>query len=42
MPPHTILQESVRDVYLTEDAAEAALLIDKAIAGCAQDDVEEI
>jgi transposase len=32
----------VRDVYLAEDPAEAALLLDKAIAGCAQDDVPEI
>jgi hypothetical protein len=32
---------SVRNVYLAEDRAEAALLLDKAIAGCA-DDVEEI
>ncbi len=35
-------QESVRDVYLTDDPADAAVLIDKAIAGCAADDVEEI
>src|SRR5207244_5738806 len=37
-----LAKESVRDIYLTEDPAEAALLIDKAIAGCARDDVEEI
>jgi hypothetical protein len=37
-----LAKESVRDIYLTDDPAEAALLIDKAIAGCAQDDVEEI
>ena len=37
-----LAKESVRDIYLTEDPAEAALLIDKAIAGCAEDDVEEI
>jgi hypothetical protein len=32
----------VRDIYLTDDRSEAAVLVDKAIAGCAQDDVEEI
>jgi transposase len=32
----------VRDVYLTDDPDEAALLLDKAIAGCAADDVAEI
>jgi transposase len=37
-----LAKESVRDIYLTEDPHEAALLIDKAIAGCAADDVEEI
>ncbi len=37
-----LAKESVRDIYLTEDAEEAAVLIDKAIAGCAEDDVEEI
>ena len=37
-----LAKESVRDVYLAEDRAEAALLLDKAIAGCAQDDVAEI
>ncbi|MDP8930848.1 MAG: transposase, partial [Actinomycetota bacterium] len=35
-------QESVRDVYLAEDRAEAALLLDKAITGCADDEVEEV
>ena len=35
-------QESVREVYLTDDPAEAAVLLDKAIAGCAADDVAEI
>ena len=35
-------QESVRDVYLTDEWAEAATLVDKAIAGCADDEVEEI
>ncbi len=37
-----LAKESVRDIYLTDDAAEAAMLVDKAIAGCAGDDVEEI
>ncbi len=37
-----LAKESVRDVYLAEDRAEAALLLDKAIAGCADDDVEEV
>jgi transposase len=37
-----LAKESVRDIYLTEDPSNAALLIDKAIAGCTTDDVEEI
>jgi transposase len=37
-----LAKESVRDIYLTDNPTEAALLVDKAIAGCAQDDVEEI
>ena len=37
-----LAKESVRDIYLTDDPAAAALLVDKAIAGCAADDVEEI
>jgi transposase len=37
-----LAKESVRDIYLTDDPAEAATLVDKAIAGCAQDDVAEI
>jgi transposase len=37
-----LAKESVRDVYLTDDPDEAALLVDKAIAGCADDDVPEI
>ncbi len=33
----------MRDIYLTDDPDEAALLIDKAITGCADDDdVDEI
>ena len=37
-----LAKESVRDVYLTDDPAEAATLLDKAIAGCLDDEVEEI
>jgi transposase len=37
-----LAKESVRDVYLTDDLAVAATLLDKAIAGCGADDVEEI
>ena len=37
-----LAKESVRDLYLTDDADEAALLVDKAMAGCAEDEVEEI
>ncbi len=37
-----LAKESVRDIYLTDDPAAAAVLVDKAIAGCGQDDVEEI
>ena len=37
-----LAKESVRDIYLAEDRVDAALLIDKAIAGCAADDVPEI
>ena len=37
-----LAKESVRDVYLTEDPTVAATLVDKAIAGCTSDDVEEI
>jgi transposase len=37
-----LAKESARDIYLADDPAEAALLIDKAIAGCADDDVPEI
>jgi transposase len=37
-----LAKESVRDIYLTDDPAVAAVLIDKAIAGCAADDVPEI
>lgn len=37
-----LAKESVRDVYLTEDPDDAATLLDKAIAGCLGDDVDEI
>ena len=37
-----LAKESVRDVYLTDDPAVASVLLAKAIAGCAADDVEEI
>ncbi len=37
-----LAKESVGDVYLAEDRAEAALSLDKAIAGCADDEVEEV
>ena len=35
-------QESVRDVYLVDTPADAATLLDKAIVGCADDEVPEI
>ena len=37
-----LAKENVRDIYLTADSADAAVLIDKAIAGCATDEVREI
>ena len=37
-----LAKESVRDVYLTDDPAEAEVLLDKAISGCRADDVPEI
>ena len=37
-----LAKESVRDVFLTDDPAEAALLLDKTIAGCLADVVPEI
>jgi transposase len=37
-----LAKESVRDIYLTEDPAQAAVIVDKAIVGCAADEVEEI
>jgi transposase len=37
-----LAKESVRDLYLTNDAAAAELLVDKAIEGCRLDEVPEI
>jgi Transposase len=37
-----LAKESLRDIYLTDDGDEAALLVDKAVAGCADDGVPEI
>lgn len=37
-----LAKESVRDVYLTADPKEAAVLLDKAIIACRADDVPEI
>jgi Transposase len=37
-----LAKESVRDVYLTDDPDDAAVLLDKAIIGCLEDDVLEI
>lgn len=37
-----LAKESVRDIYLTDNVADAAVIIDKTIAGCAADEVEEI
>ena len=37
-----LAKESVRDVYLSEDPADAELLLDKAIEGCAMDSVDEV
>lgn len=37
-----LAKESVRDVYLTDDPLIAAVLLDKAIAGCLADDVPEV
>lgn len=37
-----LAKESVRDIYLADDPDQAALLIDKAIVACTQDDVDEI
>jgi hypothetical protein len=37
-----LAKESVRDVYLTDDLTDATALLDKAIAGCQNDEVDEI
>ena len=37
-----LAKESVRDVYLAETPADAATLLDKAIVGCATDEVPEV
>ena len=37
-----LAKESVRDVYLATNRADAAVLLDKTIAGCADDEVAEI
>jgi len=37
-----LAKEYVRDVYLTEDPREAAILLDRVIAGCLDDEVAEI
>ena len=37
-----LAKESVRDVYLADSPADAATLLDKAIAGCTADDVAEV
>ena len=37
-----LAKESVRDVYLTDDLADATVLLDKAITGCRADEVDEI
>jgi transposase len=37
-----LAKESVRDVYLADDPADAALLLDKAIEGCRADQVPEV
>jgi transposase len=37
-----LAKESARDVFLTDDPVEAAVLLDKTIAGCRADTVAEI
>ena len=37
-----LAKESVRDVYLAERLDDAALLLDRAIEGCAMDAVDEV
>jgi transposase len=37
-----LAKESVRDIYLAETRADAEVLLDKTIVGCAEDEVDEI
>jgi transposase len=37
-----LAKESVRDIYLVDDPADAAVLVDKAIIACRADDIPEI
>ncbi len=37
-----LAKESVRDVYLTDNLTDATTLLDKAIAGCKADEVDEV
>jgi transposase len=37
-----LAKESVRDLYLTDNVEDAAMLLDKAITGCREDAVPEI
>jgi hypothetical protein len=37
-----LAKEYLRDVYLTEDPNEAAVLLDRVIAGCLADEVDEV
>jgi hypothetical protein len=37
-----LAKESARDVYLTDDLTDATALLDKAIAGCQNDELDEI
>lgn len=37
-----LAKESVRDIYLTHNRADAELLLDKVIVGCSEDEVSEI
>jgi hypothetical protein len=37
-----LAKESGRDIYFTNDPADAVVLVDKAIAGCVEEDVAEI
>jgi hypothetical protein len=37
-----VARKYLRDVYLTDDPNEAAVLLDRVIAGCLADEVDEI